>query len=164
MYVQGEASSLLVWWVLGFVDPRKSCSWWQYGRRVGIHDRGLSLAVVAVGLYPSAFVARHISCDDTGRFRFKTSIREVIAEPGTILSVERIQDAGVDPSSPCFCQDDHKPDSRRDSVDRPSGGTPASPIECKSTNEDRPSYLQLRGAHELDHVHADPAPYRWSRA
>jgi len=51
----------------------------------------ISVAVVAVGLYPFAFVARHISCDETGCFRFRTSIREVIAEPGSIISVERFK-------------------------------------------------------------------------
>ena len=48
----------------------------------------LSLSVL--GFLPLAFVARQVSSDETGCFHFKTLIREVVADPETILAMRRV--------------------------------------------------------------------------
>lgn len=50
----------------------------------------LCLVIVAIGLFPLVFVARHVSSDDTGRFHFETLTKEVVADPETILAVRRL--------------------------------------------------------------------------
>jgi hypothetical protein len=42
--------------------------------------------LIAAGLVPFTFVAGHISCDESGRFYFKTLVRKVAAERGDIVS------------------------------------------------------------------------------
>ena len=48
------------------------------------------LSVATLGFLPLAFVARHVSSDESGCFHFRTLIREVVADPETILSVRRL--------------------------------------------------------------------------
>lgn len=48
------------------------------------------LVIIAIGLFPLVFVARHVSSDETGCFRFETLAKEVVADPETILAVRRL--------------------------------------------------------------------------